>query len=167
MLDRFSINPTQLTGLLSFTAAAIACLVAAWRSITETRIWYLLAVINGLFAFETIIGLRHRIHDFTNSVLIAQGRYAEREPVQELMVISFATLALTSMVLFRGRQHMEGGAVRVAVAATMGILALFAVETVSLHALDAAFYRPAGPVLAIAWLWVIAAVGIVLSSVSI
>lgn len=167
MLDRFGVNPTQLTGLVSFFAAALACLIAARRSGSETRVWYLLAFINSLFALETMIGLRHRAHDFVNSVLIAHGRYATREPAQEMMVIAFATLGLTSMVLFLVRRRVRAGAARLAVAATIGILAVFAIETVSLHALDAVFYHPVGPVLAIAWLWLMAAAGIVLSSASI
>ena len=167
MLDRFSINPTQLTGLLSFAAATVTCLIAARRSLYEPRLWYLLAFINSLFAFEIIFGLRHRIHDFTNSILIAHGQYAQREPAQEMIVIFFAIFGLMLVTLFLVGRQVAGRPARVAVSATIAVLALFAIETVSLHSLDAVFYRPIGPVLTIGWLWAIAAIGIILGSVSI
>ena len=37
--------------------------------------------------------------------------------------------------------------------ATAAVLGIFVAESVSLHGADAIFYRPAGPVLFIAWLW--------------
>ena len=48
---------------------------------------------------------------------------------------------------------------KVAASITVGLLALFAIETVSLHALDAVFFRTIGSVFAIGWLWAIAAAG--------
>jgi hypothetical protein len=44
------------------------------------------------------------------------------------------------------------------------LVTLFAIETVSLHALDAAYYRPIGAVLLIGWLWSIACAGICLAA---
>jgi hypothetical protein len=167
MLDRFNINPTQLAGLLSFTAATISCLVAARRSVFEKRVWNLLAFINSLFALETVIGLRHRVHNIAVSILIAQGHYADRQPLQEMMVISLATLALLLATLFLISQQVTGSATRVAASVTIALLALFAIETVSLHSLDVVFYQQIGSVATIGWLWAIAAAGIILSSISI
>jgi hypothetical protein len=53
-----------------------------------------------------------------------------------------------------------GGAARLAASITIAVSALFAIEMVSLHAVDAVFYRPIGPVLMLGWVWVIAAAGI-------
>jgi hypothetical protein len=63
-------------------------------------------------------------------------------------------------VQFLVRRQFATLGMRVAVIFTLGLLALFAVETVSLHTIDAIFYRPVGPVLLIGWLWAAASAGI-------
>jgi hypothetical protein len=160
MLDRFGTNPTQVTGLLSFAAATIACVIAArhssWR---DARVWQVLVFINGLFLMEIFIGLRHRIHDYLAALLMAEGEYGQRRGMQEFIIIWLATIALICVTLFLF-SHRLAGTVRIAVSLTIALLALFAIETVSLHALDAVFYRPIGPVALIGWLWAIAAVGV-------
>ena len=160
MLDRFGPNPTQLTGLISFAAATIACVIAARRSNwPDTRVWQILAFINGLFSIEVFIGLRHRVHDYVDALLMAEGQYGQRRGMQETMIIGLATIALICVALFLlSRRH--AGAVRIAASLTIALLALFAIETVSLHALDAVYYRPIGPVALIGWLWAVAAAGI-------
>jgi hypothetical protein len=160
MLDRFGTNPTQLTGLLSFAAATTACVIAARRSIgRDARLWQLLAFINGLFSVEVFIGLRHRVHNYVDALLMAEGQYDQRRGMQESMIIGLATIALICVALFLFSRRLAG-AVRIAASLTIALLALFAIETVSLHALDAIYYRPIGAVLLIGWLWAIAAAGI-------
>jgi hypothetical protein len=160
MLDRFGTNPTQLTGLLSFAAATMACLIAARRSLgRNARIWQLLAFINGLFLIEIFIGLRHRVHNYVDALLMAEGQYGHRREMQEPTIIGLATLALLCATLLLFSRRLTG-AVRTAASLTIALLALFAIETVSLHALDAIYYRPIGTVLLIGWLWAIAAAGI-------
>jgi hypothetical protein len=161
MLDSFSINLTQLTGLLSFAAATIACVIAARRSGSrDASTWRLLALINCLLLIETFSGLRYSIHNLFKAMLKAQGLYASLHGgVQEIIDISIAMLALlfVTVLLF---WRVVGGAARVAVSLTIVLVALFAIETVSLHDLRAVIYQPVGPVLMIAWLWAIAAAGI-------
>jgi hypothetical protein len=161
MLDRFGINPTQMIGLLSFAAAATSCAIAARRSTRgDARAWQVLVFINSLFLIETVIGVRHRIHDYVDALLIAEGEYGQRHGMQEFIIIGLATIALISATLLLFSRRLTGGAVRVAVSLTIALVALFAIETVSLHALDAVYYRPIGAVLLIGWLWAIAAAGI-------
>jgi hypothetical protein len=168
MLDRFVINPTQLAGLLSFAAATIACAIAARRSgWRDARAWQLLVFINGLFLVETLVGLRHRIHDYLAALLMAEGEYDQRGGMQEFIIIWLAAIALISVMLFLFSRLLAGRAVRLAVSLTIALLALFAIETVSLHALDAVYYRPLGPVLLIGWLWAIAAAGICWSALTV
>ncbi len=93
-------------------------------------------------------------------MLKAQGLYASLHGgVQEIIDISIAILALlfVMVLLFR---RVVGRAARLAVSMTIVLVALFAIETVSLHELRAVMYQPVGPVLMIAWLWAIAAAGI-------
>jgi len=160
MLDQFGTNLTQLTGLLSFAAATMACIFAARRSISrDARIWQLLAIMNGLFFIEILIGLRHRVHNYVDALLMAQGQYGERRWMQESMIIGLATIAIICVVPLLFSRRLAGGA-RLAASLTIALLALFAIETVSLHALDSVYYRPIGSVLLIGWMWAIAAAGI-------
>jgi hypothetical protein len=161
MLDRFGTNPTQLTGLLSFAAATIACLIAARRSTwRDTRAWQVLAFMNGLFLVEIFIGSRHRIHDYVVALLMLEGGYGQRRGMQEFIIICLATIALICVALFLFSRSLAGGAVRIVASLTIAVLALFAIETVSLHTLDAVYYQPIGPALLVGWLWAIAAAGI-------
>ena len=161
MLDRFGTNPTQVTGLLSFAASTIACVIATRRSeCLDRRAWRVLGFINGLLVFEVFIGLRHRIHDYVNAILMAEGEYGQRREMQESIIIWLVIIALVCVTLFLFSRRLGGAAVRIAVGLTIGLVALFAIETVSLHALDAIYYRPIGSVLLIGWLWALAAAGI-------
>ena len=161
ILDRFGTNPTQLTGLLSFAAATIACLIATRRSDRrDSRAWLITMVTNGLFFLEVLIGLRHRIHDYVAGILMAEGQYGQRRGMQESLLVWLTTIALVLVTLFFVSRRLSGGSVRIAVGLTAALVLLFAIETVSLHALDAVYYRPIGPVLLIGWLWAIGAAGI-------
>ena len=164
MLDGFGINLTQLTGLLCFAAAVLACMIAARRSDRrDARVWWGLAFTNGLFLLEVYFGLRHRIHDHFVERLMAEGEYGQRRGMQEFIIISLATMALICGTLFVFSRRL-GGAVRIAASLTIALAMLFAVETVSLHALDAIYYRPIGPILLIGWIWAVAAAGICLAA---
>jgi hypothetical protein len=161
MLDRFGINPTQLTGLLSFAATATACAIAARRSTRrEARVWKVLGLINGMFLIEVFTGLRHSFHDYINTLLMAEGEYGQRSGMQEFIIIGLATIALVCGIVLLLSRRFRGGALRIAAGLTLALVTLFAVETVSLHALDAVYYRPIGPVLLVGWLWAIASLGI-------
>lgn len=166
MFDPFSINATQFIGMLSFTMAAFSCLMAARRSeLRETRIWKALGLMNGLFAIEIYIGLRHRINDTAHTLLRSEALYAKMHGrQQEIVVLLIAIFALTFVTLFLSWRQVAGGAARVAMSITIAVIALFAIETVSLHALDAVFYRLIGPVRMIAWLWATAAAGVSLAA---
>ena len=119
---------------------------------------------------EIYFGLRFRIIELATKLLKTKGLYAQLHgSIQEITVISIVTIALVFVTLFLfWRQvfwrQVAGGAARVAASITIAVLALFAIETVSLHAVDAVFYRPIGPVLMLGWVWAIAAAGICLAA---
>jgi hypothetical protein len=154
-----------LTGLLSFAAATIACLIAARRSgARDAPTWRLLALTNCLLLVETYIGFRYHIADFARAIAEANNLYARRKEILESSDILLATIALIFVTLFLLRRHNTSRGVRTAASITIVLVALFAIESVSLHALDAVFYRPIGPVVVIGWLWAIAAAGICLAA---
>jgi hypothetical protein len=165
MLDRFDINPTQLTGLLSFGAATIVCLIAAQRSgARDAPTWRLLALTNCLFLIETYAGLRYHIANLARGIAEANDFYAKRTVMLESIDLFLAAIALVFVTLFLFRGHAASRGIRIAASITIALVALFAIESVSLHALDAVFYRPIGPVAVIGWLWALAAAGICLAA---
>jgi hypothetical protein len=165
MFDQLDINPTQFIGVLSFTAATITCMIAAHRSARDARLWKVLALINCLFAIETYIGLRHRIGGFAETRLRMDGLYAKMHgEIQEIIIIVIGIVGLIIAALFLFWRPVAGGAARIAASITVAVLTLFAIETISLHALDAIFYHHIGPVLMIGWLWAGAAAAISLAA---
>ena len=165
MLNRLGTNPTQLVGILAFAAAAIACLVAMRRpGRHDERAWLMLAFINFLCLVEIFVGLRHRVQAFGASILMANGTYAQRGPMQEIVISSFAVAALICAILILSWYKTTGPAARVATSVTIAVLALFSIEAVSLHAIDAIFYRSIGPVLLIGWIWALASAAIVFAA---
>ena len=166
MLNRIIANPTQLTGLLSFAAATIACLIAASRSVSrDARIWHVLALVNCLFLLEVYFGLRHRITNIAIDALKTRGLYSQLHGLDQAMVITaIAAIALVFGMLFIFWRQADRAATRLAGSIIIAVSTLFAIETISLHAIDAVFYRPIGPVLMIGWLWTIAAVAMCLAA---
>jgi hypothetical protein len=83
--------------------------------------------------------------------LKAEELYSQRGPAQAALLIITVVLAtvVTRLVVLR----MARRRVAIALGSTAALLALFAVETVSLHASDAILYQPIGPVLLIGLLW--------------
>jgi uncharacterized membrane protein YGL010W len=142
-------------------------LIAALSSRSrDAPTWKLLALINFLFPIEIICGFRFLIHGLATTMLQTEGLYARMHGgIQEIINILIAIIALIFVTLLLFRRQVAGGAARVAVSITIVVVALFAIETVSLHALRAVIYQPIGPVLMIGWLWAIAAAGVCLAAV--
>ncbi len=137
-------DATQWAGLVAFGSAAAACLSLR---VPSGRI---LAAVNGCLAAECALGFRHGIHD--RVIALLGDYYPERQPFQIALVL---IAALTGLILLARRwRGARKTSVNVSLIATGAALLLFAVETISLHALDRLLYRPAGPVLFIGWLWI-------------
>jgi hypothetical protein len=167
MLDRLVPNSTELTGLLSFAASTIACLIAGRRfGLPSARTWKVLAFMNCLFLIEIFFGFRFRIAEFARAVLKTDRLYTQLHGRnQETLIITIITVALVVAILLLFWRGIGGGAARIAASLTLAVLVLFAVETVSLHPIDAVYYQPIGPILAIGWAWAAAASGICLAAI--
>jgi len=166
MLDRLGTNPTQLIGVLSFALTTIACQLATRRS-SGARTWKVLALLNALFLVEIIVGFRFRVLGWARTLLQEEGRYSQLHGEdQAVVIIALVAAAVILVLLVLLLPRISGPAARVGISLTVLLLALFAVETVSLHEVDAIFYRRIGPVLLVGWLWAIAAAGICMAAVS-
>ena len=157
-------STTVLIGVVSFATAAIACLIAARRSeLREARTWFILAIINCGFAIEIYFQSRHRITELVKTVLADEHLYVQLHGwFQEIIIVAGIGITLVAVILFIWR--ITGTAARVAAILTVAVIVLFAIETISLHSIDATFYRPFGPVMLIGWMWAGAALGIVVAS---
>lgn len=168
MIDALPIDPTQLTGLLAFGCAALACAFAG--RVGRERRWWGLAGVSSVCMLEVALGLRHRAHDLVDSLLRAGGWYDARSPAQVLLLAIVALLAAASLGWLTSLRG-TAAEVRVGAAAGMTALWLFGIEAISLHAVDALMYARIGPVLAIGWSWaalalVIAAAALVAAKVN-
>jgi hypothetical protein len=131
----------------------------------DVNAWKALALLHCLFALEIVLSLRHRIHDFGASILIAQGRYGERKPVQEIIILISVIFASVLAVAALYWSRFASEATWIAAVITIIIFALFAIEAASLHALDAIFYQKLASVMLIGWIWIFASVGIILAAI--
>ena len=143
-------NPTQLTGLIAFALAALACVTVARRG-AGTR-WWRVAALQAVCLIEVLVGFRHRAHDLVDSLLQANGWYASRGPLQVALLVAALVLALLTFVALT-RLRRAGAELWFAASATAAALCLFAAESVSLHGVDAVMYLNLGPVLLIGWCW--------------
>jgi hypothetical protein len=166
MLDHLGTNPTQLVGILSFAAASIACFVAARQPQSkDASTWKALTVINSLFLVEILTGIRHRLHNFAVTTFFREGKYAQRGPIQEIVILSLVVIAIIlAVILFFSWRKTAGGPAKIVMSITFLVLLLFAIETVSLHAVDAVFYQTIGSVMMIGWFWLFAGCGVVFAT---
>lgn len=160
MTDAWGTNPTQVTGLVAFAVAAVACMRAAhWRA----RPWWgLMAAQWGCFA-EILFTMRFRIHDAVDATLQARHLYAQRTLWQiALLMLAVALAAACLWAAWRWRRRDPEAAW--AFVGTIVAVTLFVTESVSLHAVDTVMYTPMGPIVAIAAGWAAAAAIVTVSA---
>lgn len=171
MLIDSSLNTTQLVGMIAFGAAAAAAGRAAMGCATQhpqnKPIWWTVSGAHLFFVAELVLGMRHVVHDFANGFLRDAGIYPSRGAIQMLLLVVCALAAtIASRVVRKRLQAPPDVTAHAQIAAwlTLALGALFMVEAVSLHAVDAWLYSTAGPVLLIAYLWATVAMAVVVLS---
>ncbi len=170
MLIDSSFNTTQLVGMIAFgaaTAAARAAMVCAATNPQNKLIWWTVSGAHLFFVAEFVLGTRHAVHDFVNGMLRDAGIYPSRGAIQMLLLVVCALAATIAGSVIRKRLQAPPGVTahaQIAAWLTLAVGALFMVEAVSLHAVDAWLYSTAGPVLLIAYLWATVAMAVVVLS---
>jgi hypothetical protein len=145
-------NANQMTGIVCFAFAAAACAHAGRRG---GRAWRALAWTQAAFCLEIVVNARHRLHGLVDDVLQSHGWYAGRTPWQlGLLAVVAVLTAVCASFVWRGGSGDR--LATTALAASLAVLAAFAVEAVSLHVVDAWMYAPAGPLLAVVVGWIVA-----------
>ena len=161
----FGVDASLLLGAFAcFAAAVISATIARRRTAGQRSAWSWVAVAQCLFGMEMLLGLRYRWHDAAEASLRANDWYASREPLQAAL-IAIVALFLAVVAAFAWRLSRSDGPAAWAACASAVTAALLLVEAVSLHAVDAVMYRPAGPVVLLAWAWALASAAVVLAAI--
>lgn len=138
------------TGCLAFGLAALSAVVAAGR--LRNRQWWWFACGWLLLSIELQWGLRHRLHSSMVEWLTQRHLYERRHGWQVLMLITIViAVAFTSEWLHRRK---AGNVPLLCHVAFLITLSLFAIETVSLHSIDAILYARVGGKAIIDYLWI-------------
>ena len=159
----FPADATQSMGLVSFGLSTIAAFLAARRG--AGRGWLGIGLVQAVCWLEMVLANRHRVHDVAGQWLQRHGQYAERIPLQHELLIAAGAMAVATLLLLAWLTRRAGCAQRVGWGATAATLTLFAIEAVSLHAVDAVMYRPIGGVLLVGWLWSALAAAVVAAAI--
>lgn len=149
------IDLVQNTNTSGICALAMAAMAAASL---RRRGWLILATILATLAITIATQAHWVLHDAIRQWLVGTGLYADHFRVQ-VAITGGAALVFTLAMLWISR--VQHGALRWASLTTTTLIALFLAQAVSIHAVDAVFGRPAGPVMVIAWLWIAGALMIV------
>ncbi len=143
-------NPTQATGFAVFLVTFICCWLpgrgGGWR-------W--LAAIYLVLAGEMLLEGRHGLRLFVNDLMQQSGLYSARGGYQ-LVIAGLAIVVLLfaiHQIMQRGIWTQVSQPGKWAWLTTLGLLMFFAVEFLSVHALDALLYQTSGGLMRIAWVW--------------
>lgn len=150
----FQTNPTQVAGLLAFTASTAACLAAARRR--RSGGWAALAAVHAALWLDILLNTRHRLHDVVNAALLVIGLYESRVWLQAALLLALAAVAV---VAWRARRRAS-----MAVVATALLVALLLVEAISWHESDRLLYTHLGPLLLVAYAWLACAAVVVFAA---
>jgi len=136
-------NITQFIGIFSYAIAGILCLKVRREN------WIILALINIIFCIECAVGFRHIIHD--QMITVMGVYYAERVTLQNALIQGVAIIGITFVIIsiYKIRSLQFG----VAFIGTTLSIALFGIETISLHKIDRILYYEFGPIFLIALFW--------------
>ncbi|UUX94943.1 hypothetical protein [Aquabacterium sp. J223] len=141
-------NPSQWTGIVVFTLAALACAAVRGRAVGR---WGVMAGVQAAWVLELFLEGRFALRAAGIALFRAADAYGSRVPWQVgLLVLLCAASGAGLIVLSRQR----GTAWRIACLAAGGQAATLLAEAVSLHQLDTWLYRGWAGVAFIAWGWV-------------
>jgi hypothetical protein len=155
-LGSVSVDATQMVGMAGFGVAAVLCARRSWPKTAriDAAPWRILAAVTAVLVVEIVAGLRYRVHDLADTLLLGQSLYEARRPWQLAMIV-VASAALIAAVLI-ARSRIQSAVMASAVTGVCFAVSIFVIEAISLHAVDAVLYRELGPVKVIALFWLAA-----------
>ena len=156
-----SISPTQEAGIASHLLAAVVCGVAWAKSRRQNRMTATLGLLELFLLFDALFNWRWILHGFLVKTAMGLSVYDERTLPQEVFtaLLSIATLVAATATT---RHSWNRPGACLAICGGLISAELWAIEVISLHAIDAIFERKVGPILVIASLWIVSSALIML-----
>jgi hypothetical protein len=140
-------NATQLAGTIAMAAATVAC-----ASRRDGRWWWLAAVF-ALMLAELQLNWRFVAHGWFEALLAAPGLPATNRRAFQALLLAAGLIGMGVLAarFVRGRQGLWLARLGAFVLVTVQL-----VELVSLHWTDRLLWQMVGPVMVIAWFWILA-----------
>lgn len=113
-----------------------------------------MSLLFGLFALEMAAGVRHLAQSRVTAWMLVHHGYEQRHHWQSLLIALTCGLVLLSAIVLVVKARHANRNLLVALLSCVVLCGSFIVETISLHAVDAYVYSPAGPLLLIGWWWI-------------
>lgn len=135
---------TNSFGILALLVSAIAA------GSLRRRDWLAIAVLLAIMAMVIATGLHWLVHDRVRTALMKEGLYRDHLSLQ-LVITAFGASIFTGLGLWI--VYTRHGARRWAALTTLAMIALFCVQALSVHAVDAFLGMKLGPMMVIGWLW--------------
>lgn len=150
------VRNTHALGICALLFAALA------TAIRRERAWWGPTILLAGMAAVIATDASWIVHDRVRAMLIADNIYGSHYAIQ-IAITGAAALLLAAGVatVIRARR----GPQRWTWLGTVALLALFAVQAISVHGVDAVLGRALGPVMVIGWLWAIGAAIVVLAAI--
>lgn len=148
----------RTVGLIAYAGAAVACWLALGRR-RERAWWCALAVAHTALTLDIALHLRHKVTAWLAGLMGHSEWYGVRRPWQAA-VIGGVLLAIVVLAVVVVRRRAKAST-RLAALLTIGGLTGVLLEVASLHQVERLLYRPVGPLMAVAWGWVLVAVGVI------
>lgn len=151
---------TRDTGIAAYSGATLVCLFVAWRArrrrIPGTGFWMTMGFLNAILACEVPFGFRFRVTKVMRHLFDWLEAGLERRLLQlvVLAIVGILFLVAVLVVLFREETPRSR---RFALMGFLLSVLIWCVEAVSLHQTLPILAHRIGPLVFVAWAWVVAA----------
>jgi len=148
------ILPTQEAGIASHLLGTAACGVAWISSRGKSRLATMLGLLELFLLFDAIFDWRWSLHGFLVKIAVQLTVYDERTLPQVLLTALLGSVTLVAAVTTI-RHIWERPGASLAICGGLISAEFWAIEVISLHAIDSILERKVGPMLIIASVWIV------------
>lgn len=156
-----SISPNQEAGIASHLLAAVACGVVWTKSRGQNRLTATLGLLELFLLFDAVFNWRWILHGFLVKTAMELSVYDERTLPQEVLTALLASATLVAAATTIRHSWNRPGAC-LAICGGLISAEFWAIEVISLHAIDLILERMVGPMLIIASVWIVSSALIML-----
>ena len=149
-----SISPTHEAGIVSHLLTAVACGIAWTKSRGKNRLTATLGLLELFLLFDAVLNWRWILHGFLVKTARELMVYEQRTLPQEVStaLLACATLVAAAIAI---RQFWNRPGACLAICGGLISAGFWAIEVISLHAIDSILERMVGPMAIIASVWIV------------